>query len=289
MVQLFLRGQPLGSVEAILFDKDGTLSLSEPGLLALSRARLQACLEHVPEAHRPQFQDLLERAYGLVGDQLNPAGTTAVASRTHNLISTATAFCQVGLGWPEALDHSEAVFAAIDREQLQSDGDRPGEAPLAPLSEGVAPLLLELHRSGVQLAVISNDDSEGIHRFLDGHGLAELFQEFWSADMRPAKPDPAAVHGLCSRLGVSPSACALIGDASSDLRMAEQAGVALALGYSAGWSSRPPLPEHLPRLDHWHELQVAGSSRMHPSPEPGDKLSQPEAGASLDESLRLHI
>ncbi|MCP9841590.1 HAD-IA family hydrolase [Synechococcus sp. J7-Johnson] len=289
MVQLFLRGQPLGSVEAILFDKDGTLSLSEPGLLALSRARLKACLEHVPEAHRCQFQDLLERAYGLVGDQLNPAGTTAVASRTHNLISTATAFCQVGLGWPEALDHSEAVFTAIDREQLQSDGDRPGEPPLAPLCQGVAPLLLELHRSGVQLAVISNDDSEGIHRFLGGHGLAELFQEIWSADMQPAKPDPAAVHGVCSRLGVSPSACALIGDAGSDLRMAERAGVGLALGYSAGWSSRPPLPEHLPRLDHWHELQVAGSSGMHPSPEPGDKLGQPEVAASLDEPLRLHI
>ena len=42
--------------------------------------------------------------------------------------------------------------------------------------------------------------------------------------MRPAKPDPAAVLGLCSRLGVSPSACALIGDASSDLLMAERVG-----------------------------------------------------------------
>jgi phosphoglycolate phosphatase len=289
MVQLLLRGQPLGSVEAILFDKDGTLSLSEPGLLTLSRARLQACLEHVPEAHRPQFQNLLERAYGLVGDQLNPAGTTAVASRSHNLISTATAFCQVGLGWPEALAHSEAVFASIDREHLQGHGDQPGEAPLAPLTEGVRPLLLELHRSGVLLAVISNDDSEGIHRFLGGHGLSDLFQEIWSADMRPAKPDPGAVRCLCTRLGVSPSACALIGDASSDLHMAERAGVAVALGYSAGWSSRPPLPEHLPRLDHWHELQVAASSGMTPSPEPGDKLSHPDVGASRDEPLRLHL
>ncbi len=289
MVQLLLRGHPLGSVEAILFDKDGTLSLSEPGLLTLSRARLQACLEHVPEAHRPQFQNLLERAYGLVGDQLNPAGTTAVASRSHNLISTATAFCQVGLGWPEALAHSEAVFASIDREHLQGHGDQPGEAPLAPLTEGVRPLLLELHRSGVLLAVISNDDSEGIHRFLGGHGLSDLFQEIWSADMRPAKPDPGAVRCLCTRLGVSPSACALIGDASSDLHMAERAGVAVALGYSAGWSSRPPLPEHLPRLDHWHELQVAASSGMTPSPEPGDKLSHPDVGASRDEPLRLHL
>ncbi|MCT0219532.1 HAD-IA family hydrolase [Synechococcus sp. CS-1329] len=264
MVELLLRGQTLGSVEAVLFDKDGTLSLSEPGLLALSRARLQACLEHVPEASRPQFQNLLERAYGLEVDRLHPAGTTAVASRQHNLISTATAFCQVGLGWPDALAHSEAVFAATDpttdpgtdREPIDGQGPRPGEASLAPLTEGVKPLLQELHRSGVLLAVISNDDSEGIHRFLAGHGLSGLFREIWSAEMDPPKPDPAAVHGLCSRLGVSPSACALIGDASSDLRMAEGAGVALALGYSAGWSSRPPLPEHLPCLDHWQELRV---------------------------------
>lgn len=289
MVELLLRGQPLGSVAAVLFDKDGTLSLSEPGLLTLSRARLQACLELVPEADRGQFQSLLERAYGLLGDQLHPAGTTAVASRHHNLISTATAFCQVGLDWPEALAHSETVFASIDREHLQGHGTRPGEAPLAPLSEGVRPLLLELHRSGVLLAVISNDDSEGIHRFLGGHGLSELFQEIWSADMRPAKPDPGAVHALCARLGVSPSACALIGDARSDLRMAERAGVSLALGYSAGWSSTPPLPEHLPRVDHWHELQVTTSSGKNPSAEPGDKLSHPEVGASRDEPLRLHI
>jgi phosphoglycolate phosphatase len=107
--------------------------------------------------------------------------------------------------------------------------------------------------------------------------------------MRPLKPDPAAVHGLCSRLGVNPSACALIGDASSDLRMAERAGVALALGYSAGWSSRPPLPEHLPSLDHWQELQVDGCPWMTRSPEPSDKLSHPDVGASRDEPLRLHL
>ena len=259
MVQLLLRGQPIGSVEAILFDKDGTLSLSEPGLLALSRARIQACLEHVPAADHLQFQSLLERAYGLEGDQLHPAGTTAVASRSHNLISTATVFCQVGLGWPEALARSESVFAAVDHKPLQHPENSPGEAPLAPLTQGLRPLLVTLHRSGVQLAVISNDDSEGIRRFLSGHGLAGLFQDHWSADMRPGKPNPQAVHGLCSRLGVSPSACGLIGDASSDLRMAEQAGVALTLGYSAGWSSRPPLPEHLPQIDHWHDLQVAGA------------------------------
>lgn len=63
---------------------------------------------------RLELRELLERAYGLTGDRLHPAGTTAVASRSHNLISTATVFCLVGLGWPEALRHSEEVFFCTD-------------------------------------------------------------------------------------------------------------------------------------------------------------------------------
>jgi phosphoglycolate phosphatase len=34
---------------------------------------------------------------------IRPAGTTAVATRSHNLIATATAFTQVGFDWPDAL------------------------------------------------------------------------------------------------------------------------------------------------------------------------------------------
>jgi phosphoglycolate phosphatase len=48
MVYLFLRGEPLGPassstaapIDAVLFDKDGTLSHSEPMLLALAHARV---------------------------------------------------------------------------------------------------------------------------------------------------------------------------------------------------------------------------------------------------------
>jgi phosphoglycolate phosphatase len=50
--------------------------------------------------------------------------------------------------------------------------------------------------------------------------------------------------------------CALIGDANSDLRMARTAGVAVVLGYTAAWSSTPPLDPSFAQLQHWSELTL---------------------------------
>ena len=268
MAQLHLRGMALGEVQAVLFDKDGTLSISEPQLLTLAKARVFLCLEQVEVALRPPLQDLLERAYGLTnnGQGLCPAGTTAVATRDHNLISTATALAQVGVGWPDALAISESVFAEadqLDARRAQHQGHRPTQGAPSSTSAptpGLVTLLEQLQAKNVRCAVISNDDIAGIEHFLAHHQLASYFSGLWSAEHRPRKPDPAAVHGLCAQLKVAVEKCVLIGDANSDLRMAVAAGIPhqRALGYTAAWSSPPPLAEPHPLIHHWEELTVLG-------------------------------
>ena len=261
MAQLLLRGEPIGPadqpIQAVLFDKDGTLSISEPMLHALAEARvfhgLRLLKEHHPEVGAEvlaNFDDLLRRAYGLGVNGVDPAGTTAVASRQHNLISTATALAQVGLGWPEALALAEAVFEATDG--LHGTGSR--HKPVA--TDGLHDLVERLAAAGLRCAVISNDEVAGIEAFLESQGIAQHFQACWSAEHTPKKPDPAAVHALCHDLGVSAEACALIGDANSDLRMARAAGVPVVLGYTAAWSQRPPLDPSFPQLHHWNELDL---------------------------------
>jgi phosphoglycolate phosphatase-like HAD superfamily hydrolase len=356
MAQLLLRGTVLGDVKAVLFDKDGTLSISEPQLITLAEARVFLCLQRVPQDLQTELRALLLRAYGLKqasgargGPSICPAGITAVASRDHNLIATATALVQVGLGWPEALSLSEEVFAAADQLDARRASARPsnnalarpsnsalarpsnsalarpsnsasfarpgngqpeeaGDPSSAPsfranaegaVSEALAPpnasgedtaaqamaggaathldsagrpcggtsrttdglfaWLEQLRSTSVVCAVISNDDVAGIEHFLASHGLEPFFQAIWSAEHRPRKPDPAAVHGLCAELGLAAADCALIGDANSDLRMAVAAGIPhqLALGYTAAWSTPPPLAEPHPLVHHWHELSLA--------------------------------
>ena len=51
--------------------------------------------------------------------------------------------------------------------------------------------------------------------------------------------------------------CALIGDANSDLRMAQAAGVPVVLGYTNAWRRRPPLDPQFLQLGHWNELSLA--------------------------------
>ena len=100
MAWLEIGSRRFGPLQAVLFDKDGTLSNSEAFLVALAQARLARALAQVPVALRPQLAGLLQRAYGLSPDQgtpnLDPGGATAVASAGHNLVSTATCLAQVG-------------------------------------------------------------------------------------------------------------------------------------------------------------------------------------------------
>ncbi|MDA0726992.1 MAG: HAD-IA family hydrolase [Cyanobacteria bacterium] len=265
MAELLLRGTELGAIDAVLFDKDGTLSISEPQLLTLAEARVFLCLELVSSERREPLKDLLQRAYGLRADSVCPAGITAVASRDHNLIATATALVQVGLGWPEALALSERVFAEADAVDARRSTDAP--LPTSATTEGLLPWLEQLRLAGVRCAVISNDDMAGIEHFLRAHGLRDYFCGLWSAEHRPRKPDPAAVHGLCAELGVEPRRCALIGDANSDLRMAVAAGIPhpLALGYTAAWRTPPPLAEPHPLVHAWSELSVRRSPKLAPT------------------------
>jgi phosphoglycolate phosphatase len=301
MAQLLLRGEPLGTVEgqplalqAVLFDKDGTLSHSEPMLLRLALARIDHCLalldrrsgfspigtpgavnvspsplpatapgcglvgagDTPSEASVPQQREgraalinLLRRAYGIDGQGVHPGGITAVAARDHNLIATATAVCQAGLIWPDALAVAEAAFEATD--------SLAGGESLPEPTAGLIPLLDRFARAGLVCAVISNDHRQGIHSFLARHGLAHRFAATWSADDHPRKPSAGAVRGLCDLLGIPPGRCALIGDAASDLRMAAAAGVPLGLGYRSGWQRPPGLDPDSLCLEHWDELDAA--------------------------------
>lgn len=265
MVCLILRGQPLMSagqpadIQAVLFDKDGTMSRSEPHLLSLATRRLEQCVRLGALSRAHELEQVLRSAYGLHphGQSLDPAGITAVGARDHNLMATAVALTLIGHGWPESLAMAEETFRLADLET-------PPGPPSAPTTDGFMDLLMDLRRMGVRCAVISNDGEKGIADFLKQHGLSQDIALIWSADQQPRKPDPAAVHRVCESLGVPPSNCALIGDANSDLRMAQAAGVALAIGYRGGWQRPVTLAPGYPLLDHWRDLVVLETGKPAP-------------------------
>lgn len=261
MARLLLNGITLADVDGVLFDKDGTLSHSEPQLIRLGEARIRAAEKLLSQTQQSPSTDSrlvgwLQQAYGLNASGIAPGGLLAVASRQHNLIATATIAALLDHAWPQALLLAEAAFAKADQalaNAVEARGDQ--SSSLLPDAER---LLHQLHGAGVRCGVISNDSRQGIERFLQEHRLNAIINEdaIWSADDSPGKPDPLAVHRLCERMQLNHRRCALIGDADSDLLMARDAGVALSLGYVAGWRQPPRLTAHEHLIHHWRNLQV---------------------------------
>ena len=200
MAHLSLRGHSLGLIQGVLFDKDGTLSHSEPHLIQLADARTEEIIRVFASRGassdvQAELQGLIKRAMGRCDSGLIPDGTLAVASRQHNLLSIATIFCLFDLSWPQALVLAEEIFDTVDRLHKQSPTKASSRTPLPYSKE----LLNELHSAGVVCAVISNDTHHGIEQFLHDHGLSQFITGIWSADDTPCKPNPGAVHGVVQK------------------------------------------------------------------------------------------
>ena len=257
MKRLLLRGNSIGSVKGVLFDKDGTLSNSEKHLQILAELRVQEALRIFNISNRAEkevckLKKMLWDAYGLTTQGLNPAGTIAVASRNQNLIATATVFSLLGESWPDSLQLANEIFRTVDHIENGIELNLI-ERTLLP---GAKEILIKLKNANTIQALISNDTEQGLKRFLRENNLNESIDNIWSADHSPSKPDPEAVISLCNVLGLKPEECALIGDAESDLRMAKKAGIKICIGFTGGWTGKAKLSSHQYLIQHWNELDI---------------------------------
>ena len=253
MSELFLKGSPIGKVKGILFDKDGTLSNSEEYLLSLSKYRIEESIKFFSQKKINQqvisdLENLLTKTYGVTSKGLKPDSTLAVASREHNIISTATVFSILGQSWPSSIFLANKIFNKADN--LNKSNFR------RPLLPGFMHFLNKLIDKNIICSLISNDNNLGITDFLTNNNLDQKITHYWSCENNPQKPNPDAVKKLCNRLKLNPKDCALIGDADTDLQMAKEAGIGLVLGYTGGWKNSPLLHYQHHLIHHWDEISI---------------------------------
>ncbi len=260
MPKLTLKGESIGVIKGVLFDKDGTLTNSENNLRQLASFRVNETISTCQKMELEE-QDIfilnksLCSAYGLSDEGLTSNGCVAIASRQQNLFSTATILCVTLKDWASSYEIATTIFKKVDDILLTKSKPKR-------LLPGAKDLLNRLREAELKCAIISNDSEEGIDNFLKTNNLIDNFSGVWSADHSPAKPDKGAVFGICKQLGLQPQECALIGDADSDLGMAHQAGVQIILGYTAGWSTPPKLKFHQHLIHHWNDLTTDQSTRF---------------------------
>jgi phosphoglycolate phosphatase len=182
----------------IIFDLDGTLIDSRPGI--------EACLRHALELVEPG--SVLPRVESLIGPPVRDMIAALLPHRD-----------------ADVLDEAEAAF----RRCYDSTGWR-----LMDAYEGVDDTLTRLAAAGLRLFVLTNKPAGPTGAVLDSIGWRDRFETVLCRDsFSPPFGDKAvAMAFLLSSLALDPASTLMVGDSADDARAASSNGVGFA---AASW------------------------------------------------------
>ncbi len=188
-------------MRALIFDLDGTLVESLPGIAAsLNRALIQHGLPG--QSH--------ENVRSFIGD-----GAVKLVQRALATVSR--------------IDLTDSILKHFAADYAVS---WPGGTSVYP---GMLELLADLEARGIPLAVLSNKPHaftvEIVEKLFPHTNFAVVLG---NREPLPHKPDPAGALEIAKILGIAPEDCVIIGDSSMDLDTAKNAGmqsIAVTWGY----------------------------------------------------------
>jgi phosphoglycolate phosphatase len=222
VVTIRCREREFRNIQAIIFDKDGTLQDSQSYLRELGYRRARTI-----DAQIPGIGDPLLMAFGIQNDAIDPTGLMAVGSRRENEIAAAAYIAETGRSWFESLAIARNAF-------IQADKYLQDRSETSPLFTGSLEVLKFLSEAGLKLGILSADSTAGIQSFVTRHQLSDYIDMMMGADCGASKPDPALFMQACQALGVEPIVTLMIGDSQGDIEMAKAAGAAGTIGICWG-------------------------------------------------------
>lgn len=122
--------------------------------------------------------------------------------------------------------------------------------------DGILDLVTELKKGDYRLGVLSNKPQEFTQACVAEFFESDLMKPVWGlCEDRPKKPDPKGALEMASKWGLAPEEILYVGDTSTDMQTAVNAGM-WPLGVSWGFRSKQELLAHGARsiIDHPMDL-----------------------------------
>ncbi|WP_177246089.1 HAD family hydrolase [Paenibacillus sp. BC26] len=231
-------------IDAILFDKDGTLIDFIFTWGKWSEHMLEAFANQLEAKQLPPMQPDIATLWGT---RHAPNGEIIDYDRNGPLAMGTIDDLVAVLAWQGYLAGMSWAEAKLAVEQCRQFADEQlNAARAAKALPGVIPFLEQCRGNGLTLAVVTADETDAAVKQLEWLGLTSYFATCIGTDqMERGKPFPDMVELACSRLSLSPSRVAVIGDTNGDMKMAKLAGAAVAIGIAAdaGVESLAKLPD----------------------------------------------
>ena len=247
MVTVRCRDVTFPNIQAVIFDKDGTLEDSQAFLRELGQKRSRLIDAQIPGIGEP-----LLMAFGIDGEKLDPTGLIAVGSRRETEIAAAAYIAETGRGWLESLAIARSAFEEADRYLKDA-------ANTTPLFVGSLEVLKFLCEAGLKLGILSAASTARVRSFVKRHQLDPYIQLQQGVDEGPSKPDPSLFLQACQTLGVEPASTLMVGDSAGDIEMARRAGAAGCIGICWGTPAAAHLEAADVAISQLDEIQVLDS------------------------------
>ncbi|MBE9010635.1 HAD family hydrolase [Pseudanabaenaceae cyanobacterium LEGE 13415] len=232
MKAIICNGIRFEKVEAVIFDKDGTLANSHQYLWHLAEKRAALIDAIVPGA-----KSKVLAAFGCD----DPAGLMAVGTREDNI---------------------NAISSLINQEKsivrsIFSDADRllDRKAKLTLPYPQIVELLNSL--SSLKLGILSSDIEPNIRDFIEEYHLSDYFQAIVGAQSGMSKPNPKLLFLICEKLGIEPEKVIVIGDTIADTRLTPR-----SIGVTWGGSTIAQLDGAAAIAHHPSDIRLSHIRRM---------------------------
>lgn len=234
-------------VDAIIFDKDGTLIDFDAFWVEISVRAIGEVLSRLEmQAVDPA---LILEAFGVHDGVTDVDGILCMGT-----------YAAMGHVVYEILrEHGGAVSEETVTQTVIDAYNRHSDAGvIKPTVKTLASVLRDWKGRGKRLALVTTDNELITRKCLRGLGVEDVFDKIYTDDgIMPKKPDPSCALDFCKRYGLQPSRVAVVGDTITDVRFARNAGL-YSVCLAKNEHNRDRLAPHadvvIPDLSHLDEV-----------------------------------
>ena len=203
------------NVDAIIFDKDGTLIDFDAFWVSASCKSIEEVLEEFSmKAHL--LPEILE-AFGVRDGVTDINGVLCKGTYEQMGEIVYTILKKHGC----TSSYNDVVATVISAYKRNADAGK-----VIPTCANLEYVLRDFKAQGKKLAVVTTDNAHITKKCLSDLGIEDLFERIYTDDGEyPTKPDPECVFNFCELVGVEKEKVIMVGDTLTDVRFAKNAGI----------------------------------------------------------------
>ncbi|MFH1453896.1 MAG: HAD-IA family hydrolase [Armatimonadota bacterium] len=222
-------------IDAVIFDKDGTLIEIFPMLHAVLKERIKELLKFIPKKIIPDYKKGV--GINLKTGTINPYGPLACAPRHEEIIVCAQILFRHGYPYHEARNIAKKAYDKADFGMDLKKGLK--------IIPGADKLLKELKKKKIKIFIVTSDSVCRTNKMLKILNLSKYIDHVVGSDsVQNCKPEPDAVNFILKKYNLKPDKVAMCGDSVIDMQMGKNAKVRYNIAVLTGTSTKKELKKY---------------------------------------------